>query len=123
MANETRSLVGERDFRAFRSSADERSETVRRILRAEVRRDRRNAELLELTIEGNHFLHNMVRIIAGTLVDVGRGHVMPGAVERALRSGQRSDLGMTAPPDGLYLEEVRLSLVPEPAWPPPEPAH
>jgi tRNA pseudouridine38-40 synthase len=117
MVEELQHLAGQHDFAAYRSSADVRSETVRRILRAEVRRTRRDAELLELRIEGDHFLHNMVRIIAGTLVDVGRGHLSRGAFQRAFRSGRRGDLGMTAPPDGLYLEAVELSVCPGPVWP------
>ncbi len=118
MVQELRDLVGRHDFAAFRSSADARMDTVRRILRAEVRRERRDAELLEITIEGDHFLHNMVRIIVGTLVDVGRGQVAPGAFRRAIASGRRGDLGMTAPADGLYLDAAELATPVEPGWPP-----
>lgn len=121
MVEEARDLVGEHDFRAFRSSSDVRLETVRRVLCAEVRSVRRDGALVEITIEGDRFLHNMVRIIAGTLVDVGRGQLARGAVVRALASGRRSDLGMTAPPDGLYLEHVELAIPVGSAWPPPGP--
>ncbi len=121
ITRELRDLAGRHDFAAFRSSADVRTDTVRRIVRAEVRRTRRDAELLEVTIEGDHFLHNMVRIIAGTLVDVGRGQLSPGAFRRAFARGNRGDLGMTAPPDGLYLEVAELAVQIGPAWPPTTP--
>ena len=117
MMREIRELAGRHDFAAFRSSADVRTDTVRRILRAEVRRTRRDAQLLQVTIEGDHFLHNMVRIIVGTLVDVGRGQLSPGAFQRAFVSGNRGDLGMTAPPDGLVLEMAKLAVAVGPAWP------
>jgi len=51
---------------------------------------------------------NMVRIFVGTLVDVGRGRLDPGAMERALASGERRDAGITAPPDGLVLHDAEL---------------
>ena len=117
MAVEASDLVGIHDFAAFRSSADTRSETVRHILRAEVRSARRDDELLDVVVEGDRFLHNMVRIIAGTLVDVGRGRLPRGTVRRALALGDRSVLGMTAPPDGLYLEHVELEPPPTVGWP------
>jgi tRNA pseudouridine38-40 synthase len=72
--------------------------------------------LLRFDIKGNRFMYNMVRIIVGTLVDVGRGRVAPGAIGRAIASGNRDDLGVTAPAEGLYLEQVVL---PDdlPRWP------
>ena len=55
---------------------------------------------------------------AGTLVDVGRGRKKPGAVSRAYESGDRRDLGMTAPAQGLVLEHVELTEWGQDAWPP-----
>ena len=78
-------------------------DTVRTIRRAEIARD--GAEI-RLTVEGTGFLYNMVRIIAGTLVGVGSGKLAPGAFARAIESGDRLDLGVTAPPHGLTLMEV-----------------
>ena len=117
MRQEADALIGEHDFRAFRGKTDTRTDTVRKIVRAELRRSRGDARCLELTITGNRFLYRMVRIITGTLVDVGRGHLAPGAIRRALASGSRDDLGVTAPPDGLYLDHVLLEDEGWDAWP------
>ena len=59
-----------------------------------------------LIIEGSGFLYNMVRIIAGTLAGVGSGKLAPGALARAIETGNRLDLGVTAPAHGLTLMEV-----------------
>lgn len=61
---------------------------------------------LSLDIEGNGFLYNMVRIIAGTLVEVGYGKIEPGEIVHILESRDRKRAGTTAPPQGLYLMEV-----------------
>ena len=62
----------------------------------------------------------MVRIIVGTLVDIGRKRLAAGAVARALESRQRRDLGMTAPAEGLYLERIDLDDEGSAGWPAPE---
>ncbi len=110
-------LVGEHDFAAFRGSADQRTDTVRRILRAEVRSVGSDPRCWQIEIEGNRFLYHMVRIIVGTVVDVARGHLQPGAMRRALASHRRDDLGATAPPGGLYLERVDLDFEVSDRWP------
>jgi len=117
MREEACLLVGRRDFAAFRGASDARSDTVRRILRAEVRSACSDARCLEIEVEGERFLYHMVRIVVGTLVDVGRGKLRPGAVARAFASGDRRDLGPTAPPEGLYLQQVTLDVTPVDTWP------
>lgn len=117
MQDEAASLLGSHDFRAFRSSADQRKDTTREVFRAQILASAADTRCLELWIEGDRFMHRMVRIIAGTLVDVGRGRLGPGAIGRAIASGSRGDLGVTAPPDGLYLEQVVLSDEGRDAWP------
>lgn len=117
MREEAISLIGEHDFAAFRGAKDERTETVRRILRASLEPSSDDPRILYFDIEGNRFMYNMVRIIIGTLVDVGRGRLAPGAVKRALQSLDRNHLGMTAPPDGLYLQAVELDAPLENVWP------
>jgi len=109
--------LGRHDFSAFRSAADQRTDTVREILRTTVRSECRDSRLIEIEIQGDRFLHNMVRIIVGTLVDVARGKLAPGAITRALHSRDRGDLGMTAPPDGLYLDWIELDDYGRDAWP------
>lgn len=117
MAAEAQALVGVHDFRAFRAAADPRENTERHILRVELCRAPDDPRLLWLEVTGNRFLYRMMRIIAGALVDVGRGRLEPGAVGRALGSGSREDLGVTAPPEGLCLMEVVLSEEGADAWP------
>lgn len=117
MRAEASALLGEHDFRAFRGAADIRSNTVRTLQRVELSSEPHAPRVLAIEVVGNRFMYNMVRIIVGTLVDVGRGRVQPGAVRLALHSGDREDLGVTAPAEGLYLEEVQLPDVLYDRWP------
>jgi tRNA pseudouridine38-40 synthase len=109
--------VGTHDFTGFRSSADERTNTVRTLRRVEVSEDPGDPRVVRVDVEGDAFLHNMVRILVGTIVDVARGRLPAGAVGRALASGERRDAGITAPGEGLYLEEVMLGSEGEEGWP------
>ncbi len=117
MRTEAASLIGTHDFAAFRSVEDRRVETVRSITSLTIAEPSDDLRCLDITVEGNKFMHNMVRIIVGTLVDVGRGRTPPGAMRRALDSKSRFDLGMTAPADGLWLEHVELDTWGHDAWP------
>jgi tRNA pseudouridine38-40 synthase len=100
-------LVGRHDFRAFRAADCERVSTVRHLFRVALLRGYAgNPELLALEVEGTAFLKNMVRIIVGTLVDVGRGRLPEAIVPELLACGDRTRGGITAPPQGLYLDEV-----------------
>jgi len=111
-------VTGTHDFRAFRTSRDERVDTMRTISRAEITEGLHgDARLLSIEIEGTAFLHNMVRIIVGTVVDVARGHLERGAIARAISSGRREDLGMTAPAHALFLEHVGLAVTEGASWP------
>ena len=96
-------LVGRHDFVAFSSTGSERKTTVRTIHAVHFLKRR---ERFALVVQGDGFLYNMVRIIAGTLLDVGRGKLSPEVVARALETGERKGLGATAPPTGLYLVSV-----------------
>jgi tRNA pseudouridine38-40 synthase len=100
------SLVGIHDFAAFRGAADTRTETVRQIFRIDVRAAHNDDRITLVDVEGDKFLYNMVRIIVGTLIDIGRERRPKDALVRALASHARTDLGITAPPDGLCLERV-----------------
>ena len=103
MQAEADALIGVHDFAAFAASGSVVKDTVRAIWRAEVTRQGHNVQLI---VEGSGFLYNMVRIIAGTLRDVGSGKLAPGALKRAIDTGDRLDLGVTAPAHGLTLMEV-----------------
>jgi len=103
MRQEAHDLVGRNDFGAFAASGSVVKDTVRTIYRADIEQ---NGSEIKLIIEGNGFLYNMVRIIAGTLIGVGSGKILPGAFRRAIESGNRLDLGITAPAHGLTLMKV-----------------
>lgn len=107
---ECASILGTHDFAAFRSAGDERENTERTIRSLVIEADARDPRLYSVAIEGSAFLYNMVRIVVGSLVDVARGHLAPGAFAKALASKDRRDLGQTAPPEGLCLEHVELEL-------------
>ena len=95
---------GEHDFKAFKSSGTSSKSSVRTIYKAEVIEMPGERIYIELT--GNGFLYNMVRIIAGTLVDVGIGKVEPSDIEKIIESKERSNAGKTLQPQGLYLLKV-----------------
>ena len=95
-------LLGEHDFSAFCGNAKMKKSTVRYIRSIHIRR---KGPELQLTFTGNGFLHNMVRILVGTLVEVGRGQREAASVAE-LFGGKRSEAGFLAPPQGLCLEEV-----------------
>ena len=103
MQREASALVGTHDFAAFAASGSVVRDTVRTIYRADVLRE---GTEIRLIVEGSGFLYNMVRIIAGTLIGVGSGKLTQGAFSRAIETGNRLDLGVTAPAHGLTLMEV-----------------
>jgi tRNA pseudouridine38-40 synthase len=96
-------LVGEHDFRGFRSSDCDRTNTIRIMRRLDVRRD---GVLISFEVEGTAFLRNMVRILAGTLVAVGKGKMTADQVATVLTDGDRTKAGVTAPACGLTLARV-----------------
>ncbi|MBK8482011.1 MAG: tRNA pseudouridine(38-40) synthase TruA [Proteobacteria bacterium] len=106
MARAAWSLVGHHDFSAFRAADCDRLDTHRTISRASIARGD-GPELL-LDIEGTAFLKNMVRIIAGTLVEVGCGRMPPARIGELLHQGDRRRAGPTAPAHGLTLVKVHL---------------
>ncbi len=95
---------GEYDFKAFKASGTSSKSSVRKIYLAEVKKADENRIYIELT--GNGFLYNMVRIIAGTLVDVGMGKTKPEEIPEIIKQGDRKLAGKTLPPSGLFLMKV-----------------
>lgn len=95
-------LVGRHDFRGFAREADERT-TVRTLFSVDVTG---RGSIIEIDVKGDAFLYNMVRAIAGTLVDVGRGKRPIAACEAVLAAKDRAAAGPTAPARGLFLMEV-----------------
>ena len=96
-------FVGEHNFAAFRASNCAAKTTVRRIYSLDLVED---GPLLHLDVNGSGFLKNMVRVITGTLVEVGQGKRSPQDVAKLLQDGDRQESGMTAPPQGLCLIQV-----------------
>ena len=95
---------GEHDFKAFKASGTSSKSSVRTIYKAEVIDAGNERIYIELT--GNGFLYNMVRIISGTLVEVGLGKIKPNEIKMIIESKKRENAGKTLPPQGLYLVNV-----------------
>ncbi len=109
MQRAAQSLIGEHDFAAFAAAGHGRLTTVRTIYALTVTKTDigPGAARIRMDIEGNGFLWNMVRIIGGTLIDVGRGIKKAEDVQAILESRDRTRAGPTLPPTGLCLEWIR----------------
>lgn len=104
MRNAIQYFEGEHDFKAFKASGTSAKSSVRTIYKAEIIEKENDRIWLELT--GNGFLYNMVRIIAGTLVEVGLGNIEPEEIANIIEKKERARAGKTLPPQGLYLVKV-----------------
>ncbi|CUH91903.1 tRNA pseudouridine(38-40) synthase TruA [Herbinix luporum] len=100
-------LVGEHDFKSFCSVNTQVSSTVRRIYKLQVEKE---GYLIKITVCGNGFLYNMVRIIVGTLIEVGRGRIAPKDMVKILKGLDRSLAGPTAPAHGLTLSCIEYDM-------------
>ena len=96
-------LIGEHDFKSFKASGTSSKSSVRIIYDAKVER---KGDIITITLTGNGFLYNMVRIISGTLVEVGEGKIEPVKVKEILDAKDRLKAGKTLPPTGLCLVNV-----------------
>jgi tRNA pseudouridine38-40 synthase len=112
-------LEGEHDFKSFQNRGTPVEDTVREILEARLivhdanetappwmPSPELNSQLLEIRVRGTGFLKQMVRTIVGTVVEVGRGKLAAGELEHILKEKNRSASGMTAPANGLFLDNV-----------------
>ena len=112
MATAAAALVGEHDFTSFETTPSTRLSKVRTIHRLDVFRRRGGDDLPEgelwAEVEGNGFLHNMVRIIVGSLVMVGCGRRDPDWMAEVLAARHRPAAGPTAPPQGLVLVSIAI---------------
>jgi len=109
MRKEAAALLGRHDFSAFKSNDGRRDVSCRRNLK---RLDiKKKSRMVLVEIEADGFLHNMVRNIAGTLIEVGRGKFPPGSVKKILKLRKRSAAGPAAPAKGLCLVGVKYPLV------------
>lgn len=96
-------FVGEKDFASFRAAKCSAKTTIRRIDSLEICRDN---DFIVIDVKGNGFLRNMVRIIVGTLVEVGRGSMSADEIPGLIEGRDRVKSGITAPAQGLCLQEV-----------------
>lgn len=104
MVEAAKYFEGEHDFKAFKSSGTSGKNSVRTIYKAEVRQ---NGERIIIELTGNGFLYNMVRIISGTLLDVGLGKIEPNEIPDIIEKKDRTKAGKTLPAHGLYLVKVQ----------------
>ncbi len=95
--------VGEHDFKSFCTKKSMKKSTVRRIYSVDITK---NNGIIEIIYCGNGFLYNMVRILTGTLIDVGRGRIKPWDIADIIEARDRGRAGFTAEPEGLFLKSV-----------------
>ncbi|MBR6513761.1 MAG: tRNA pseudouridine(38-40) synthase TruA [Clostridia bacterium] len=103
MNDAAREIIGKQDFRAFMASGSKIEDTVRTVQQCRVSRQ---GDEVKIYISADGFLYNMVRIIAGTLAEVGHGKRTRADIRAAIDSKDRKNSGQTAPPEGLCLYEV-----------------
>jgi tRNA pseudouridine38-40 synthase len=112
-------LAGTHDFSSFRGAGCGAKNPVRDVLNIEIEEvngasfllEKFNGSYIRLSMEANAFLRHMVRNIVGTLVEVGRGRIIPGTVSEILGARDRTLAGPTAPPNGLFLEKIFYPLI------------
>ena len=104
MKSAAKYFVGEHDFSAFMAVGGSQKTTVRTVNFCELEK---KENLIRLTIDANAYLYNMVRIITGTLAEVGMGKIAPDAIPYLIEQKDRRQCGLTAPPEGLFLKKVR----------------
>lgn len=111
MKEAAKRLVGEHDFSAFCSAGSQVKSKVRTVYEVTVTEETlvsgNAGRRIRIRVRGNGFLYNMVRIIAGTLIEVGLGRRTLQSVDEALTTGERKKAGPTAPPQGLMLVEIK----------------
>ena len=98
-----REFIGKHDFSAFMAAGSKIEDAVRTVFGASVARE---GDLVTFTVSADGFLYNMVRIMAGTLIDAGLGKTGPEAIRALLDGGSRADAGATLPACGLYLNKI-----------------
>jgi tRNA pseudouridine38-40 synthase len=97
-------LIGDHDFQSFTNAKNSNKSTVRTIYYINIKE---NAGLVEIEVNGNGFLWNMVRVIVGTLLEVGKGNLKPADVEKILNEKKRWEAGPLAQAKGLFLRDVQ----------------
>ena len=96
-------LLGTHDFKSFCARKKMKKSTVRMIESIDFQKE---GDMIQITYRGNGFLYNMVRILTGTLIEVGKGERQPEEMKEILESQDRAKAGFTAPAQGLFMERV-----------------
>lgn len=109
---EAKAFLGTHDFASFQNTGTQIADTVRTMTESSVTR---RGELVEFSVAGDGFLYHMVRIMAGTLLEIAAGKIAPGSIGAILAAKDRSLAGFTAPACGLMLDEVFYDLPDEEA--------
>jgi len=100
-------LIGTHDFQSFCAAGSTAETTVRTIYDIHIKR---NGNMISIQVTGNGFLYNMVRIIAGTLIEVGKGKIQPKQMKEILEARNRTKAGPTAPAKGLTLYQYQFEM-------------
>lgn len=103
MQSAAKYMIGEHDFASFCTNSSKKKTTVRKVDKIDISYKK---DELEIVFHGNGFLYNMVRIMTGTLLEVGKGKIMPKDIQNIIQLKNRSEAGPTAPAQGLRLENV-----------------
>lgn len=106
MRTAAQDFIGTYDFKGFTSARCDKKDTIRTVYYADLRK---NGSDWEFVVAGSGFLYNMVRIMVGTLIDIGRGRLDMDTIERVLETKDRTLGGKTVGPQGLTLERVFYS--------------
>jgi tRNA pseudouridine38-40 synthase len=104
MRKEARVLKGRHDFKSFQASDKIEKNSIRTIRSISVKK---YGPLIKIDVEADGFLYNMVRNIVGTLIDIGRGRLIPGSMAKILKAKDRRQAGPAAPARGLCLLKVK----------------
>lgn len=104
MKEAAKALVGQHDFTAYTNVKSKKNSHVRNLMRLEFKQE---GDMLTLEFEGDGFLHNMIRRIVGTLIDIGYNKYEPAYAAKVLEKKDRSLVGHTAAPQALFLTKVR----------------
>ena len=96
-------FIGEHDFTAYSNAKSKKKSMVRTIISIDIKKE---DGFIDIRIKGDGFLHNMVRKMVGSLIEVGLGKIQADSIPDIIDSGVRKNTGRMAEPWGLYLERI-----------------
>lgn len=103
MIQASKQIIGKHDFTSFMAAGGQVKSTLREVYDIDIKKE---DDVITISVRGNGFLYNMVRIISGTLLYAGIGKIDPAKVENIINSKDRKQAGITLPACGLYLKEI-----------------